>query len=164
MNPEDPCLYTHRGNAYDDKGDWEFAIKDFNTAISLAPDYFYAFHNRGYVLTKRSQWERAYRDYTRALEISPDSATTLSNRGYVSVMKGDFHGAIKDCQRALTLNKNDSNAYRHMAAAYKGLSDTSKAIECLEKSLEIAPDYAAARKELTMLRGSDGSESPMQLI
>eukprot|EP00002_Diphylleia_rotans_P038862 TRINITY_DN8891_c0_g1_i2.p1 TRINITY_DN8891_c0_g1~~TRINITY_DN8891_c0_g1_i2.p1 ORF type:complete len:122 (+),score=9.18 TRINITY_DN8891_c0_g1_i2:142-507(+) len=88
MNPEDPCLYTHRGNAYDDKGDWEFAIKDFNTAISLAPDYFYAFHNRGYVLTKRSQWERAYRDYTRALEISPDSATTLSNRGYVSVMKG----------------------------------------------------------------------------
>jgi len=39
--------YSNRGNAFDDKKDYEHAIADFDAAIKIDPRYATAFYNRG---------------------------------------------------------------------------------------------------------------------
>ena len=39
--------YISRGTVYGEKGELDIAIKDFNIAIELKPDYAVSYQNRG---------------------------------------------------------------------------------------------------------------------
>ena len=55
--------YNNRGVAYQKKGDLDLAMKDFEAAMSLEPNYPNTFANRGEIFFKGG-------DYTRAVKIS----------------------------------------------------------------------------------------------
>ncbi len=44
--PQEHVFYNNRGIAYGEKGDVDLAIKDFDKAIDLKPDYAFAYNNR----------------------------------------------------------------------------------------------------------------------
>ena len=45
--PESAETYTKSGDAWQDKGELDKAIEDYNKAIRLDPDYSSAYNNRG---------------------------------------------------------------------------------------------------------------------
>jgi len=53
-NPTSPEAYNWRGMAYDDLGDLEKALADFNRAIQISPNYADAYNNRGEVFRKKN--------------------------------------------------------------------------------------------------------------
>ena len=63
--------YTNRGNAYDDKGEYDLAIADFNKAIALNPNDAYAYNNRGVTYEKNGDKDQAIADFRKTLEIDP---------------------------------------------------------------------------------------------
>ena len=46
--PNDPALYYIRGDLYSEDGDNESALKDFNKAIELDPNFAAAYYERSY--------------------------------------------------------------------------------------------------------------------
>jgi lipoprotein NlpI len=50
-----PFVFFNRGHAYDDKGQYDRAIADYDQAIRLKPDADEAFNNRGFTYQKKAK-------------------------------------------------------------------------------------------------------------
>ena len=64
--------YNNRGFTYKEKGDFDTAIKDFDTAIQLKPDHAAAaYNNRGVVYNSKGDFDTAIKDYRKAMNLIP---------------------------------------------------------------------------------------------
>ena len=69
--------HNNRGNAYIRKGEYEQAIKDYDEAIKLMPNFAKALNNRGVAYQKRADYDRAMQDFDAAINIDPNYTTPL---------------------------------------------------------------------------------------
>ncbi len=89
--------YNNRGNTYNNLGQPERAIQDFDEAIRLDPKLATAYKIRGDVYRNLGQPERAIQDYDEAIRLAPKLALTYLNRGFVyGFMLGQHLRAIED--------------------------------------------------------------------
>jgi tetratricopeptide (TPR) repeat protein len=64
--------YSNRGNAFDEKGEYELAINDYTEAIKIYPNCAEAYNNRGFVyMNRKNDLNKAISDYEEALHINP---------------------------------------------------------------------------------------------
>ena len=61
-------IFLSRGNAYDDKDDYDRAIADYNEAIRLDPKNSAAFFNRGLTSAKKKDYDGAIANYSAAIQ------------------------------------------------------------------------------------------------
>lgn len=100
-NEEEAKLLFNSGNNKFQNGDAAGALKDYNKAIELKPDYYKAYNNRG--ILKSSELKKdndALKDFEKAIEINPDYAEAYLGRGTSKYNLKDFDGACKDWQKA----------------------------------------------------------------
>jgi tetratricopeptide (TPR) repeat protein len=99
--------HLDRGAAYDNKGQLDRAIRDYDEAIRLQPDLAYAYNNRGVVHRNRSEFDRAIEDFDRAIAHYPDYFNAHVNRGLAYEGKDDYDQAIKNYDHAIRLRPDD---------------------------------------------------------
>ena len=111
--------YINRGNAYNAKGDYDRAIKDYNDAIQLDPDFIDAYIDLADVYTKKGDYDRAIEVCNKAIQLdlsrmssdlSITSAAAYNNRGDAYAGKGDKEKAIADYRKALSINPSYKDA------------------------------------------------------
>jgi len=137
-----PIAYNNRGNAYDDKEEYNQAISDYNQALKIEPDYADAYFNRGNTYYKKGEYEQALSDYNQVLNIDPNYAKVYTNRGNVYKDKKEYNQAISDYNQALEINPSDVKAYNNRGLAYYENGEYDKAISDYNQALRINPDYA----------------------
>jgi tetratricopeptide (TPR) repeat protein len=96
-------MYYNRGVAYENLGQYQPAIKDYNQAISLNPIYSEAFYNRGTIYSEIGQYQRAIDDYNQAISLQPNYANAYNNRGINFLSHGNKTLGCFDAQRACAL-------------------------------------------------------------
>ncbi|HEY9864297.1 MAG TPA: tetratricopeptide repeat protein, partial [Candidatus Obscuribacterales bacterium] len=79
--PENPAMWSNRGNVRVSQNKLEQAISDYNQSIELAPSFPDAYLNRGVAYEGLREWEKAISDYNRVLAINPNDAIAYNNRG-----------------------------------------------------------------------------------
>ena len=75
------AVYVNRGAAYDNLGQYDRALADYNQAIKLKPDYGEVYGIRAIIYFKRSQYARAIQDMDLAIRFKPDDADDYTIRG-----------------------------------------------------------------------------------
>jgi tetratricopeptide (TPR) repeat protein len=121
--------FYHRGLAYDDKGQYDRAIEDYDQAIRLNSNYAQAFKNRGTDYNDKGQYDRAIKDLDQAIRLDPNYAVAFNNRGEAYRSKGQYDRAIEDFDQAIRLNPNDAQAFNNRGAAYGQKGQYGPAIE-----------------------------------
>jgi tetratricopeptide (TPR) repeat protein len=71
-NPKDPFAYYKRGAAYRERKQWENALRAYDSAIALYPQYFEALQERASVQAQLQRFDKALADINAAQEILPD--------------------------------------------------------------------------------------------
>ena len=66
----------------------EDAYKDFDRAVSLAPDFGVAYSNRANANQRLNKLEAAEKDFRKAIELMPGSAVPLNGRGKIASATG----------------------------------------------------------------------------
>ena len=99
-------IYTNRGNAHRDKGDFDKAVVDFDRAIQINPNFTTAYYNRGLAYRVTGNVDAAIADDDKAIEIKPDFAIAYYVRANAYYDKGEFDRAIADCDKATKINPN----------------------------------------------------------
>lgn len=91
------------------RGEYDEAIKSFNTALEKSPDSWYVYLNRGEFYLEIERYEEAAADLTKVLELYPeihDSYNIYAQRGdcYRHLMR--YISATADYERALDIRQN----------------------------------------------------------
>ena len=122
-----PLAYNNRGSAYQSKDEIDRAIKDYNKAIKLNPDYALAYYNRGSAYQSKDEIDRAIKDYNKAIKLNPNYASAYNNRGNAYQDKGEIDQAFKDYNKAIKLNPDYALAYYNRGRCWLHLKNWQEA-------------------------------------
>ena len=93
------------------------AIKDFNSAIKIKPEFVLAYYNRGIAYLYKREFEKAIKDFSKAINLKPDEAKSYYYRARAYMHTDKFKKAIKDYNKTIALNPKFAAAYFDRAIA-----------------------------------------------
>jgi tetratricopeptide (TPR) repeat protein len=120
------------------------AIEYVDEAISLNPDFAYAYNNRGSAYAILGQHQRAIQDYDTAIHLKPDYAEAYCYRGVSYYNLGKSQRAISDLDEAIRLKPDYAYAYNSRGNAYHNLNQLQRAIRDNDTAIRLKPDFAEA--------------------
>lgn len=142
--PNDPDAYIVRANAYDEKGEFEKAIADYNQALKLEPRSVLAYLNRGLAYSNHGDQSQALADYTKVIELDPKNARAYHDRANIYDDAGKFESALSDYSKAIEIQPDYLLAYLNRAVAYYRQTNWTKALADLNKVIELDAEFAGA--------------------
>lgn len=93
--------YAMRALAFSLKGQYDIAIRDYDTAIEMRPDFAVALNNRAWAYFKWGKPDHAMPDVEKSLDLSPMSPHTLDTRAHIHQAKGNYEAALRDYDKAM---------------------------------------------------------------
>ena len=103
LGPDSWKAYNNRGEVYLRKGDFDKAIADENTAISLSPELAAPYSNRGQAYLAKGDLDKAIADENESVRLDPRDGEAFDARGLAYQRKGDTSKAEADFARAREL-------------------------------------------------------------
>ena len=95
--------YSMRALALSLKGQYESAIRDYDAAIDLVPNFAAALNNRAWAYHKWGQGPRGLADVERSIRLTPGSEHTWDTRAHIRQVMGNHAGAFQDYEQAVAL-------------------------------------------------------------
>ena len=135
-------LYLWRAQCFQEMGEWELALQEYDRLIDIAPDHPGHYVDRGVHKLERDE-AAAMADFDQALAIAPH-ALAYNNRAYLYRQRGDYDAALADAGQALALDPHSGLAHATLAEIYADLGDRAKLYEYLAQALETFYDDVVA--------------------
>ncbi len=110
--------YNNRGVCYENAGQIDKAVEDYQKTIALNPGDDQAYFNLGVIYQKAGAQDKATEYYSDSLAINPNRAEALHNRGVIYSQNGQPDKALDDFNRAIALNPDMGIAYYNRATLY----------------------------------------------
>jgi serine/threonine protein kinase/tetratricopeptide (TPR) repeat protein len=148
LRSDSPGVYLNLGKALHEKKDLEGAIREFQAALHIDPEYAMAHNNIGIVLRDKKDLEGAIREFQAALKIDPNHAMAHASLGIALADQKDLEGAIREFQAALKIDPGYAKAHYNLGNALHAKKDLEGAIGEFQAALSIDPGYAAAHTHL----------------
>ena len=167
LKPDYADAYGIRGDAYENLGQYQQAIRDYDKVIRLKPDYAEAYNNRGIVNRKLKKYQRAIQDYDKAIHLKPNYADAYYNRAIAYENLGKYEQAIGDYDKAIRLAPDDASAYYNRGNAYVSLmGQHEKAIRDFDQAIRLKPDHinAHANRGISYIESGNSREGCRSLI
>jgi serine/threonine protein kinase/tetratricopeptide (TPR) repeat protein len=128
------------------------AVTAFTVCVVLSPDSAACYHNRGLARAAAGDTAGALRDCDRALQLDPHLAAAALHRGVLRLQEQQFPEADADFRLALTLGASGAAVCFQQALLHQAQHDPPAALGCLERALELDPQYGPARALRDRLR------------
>ena len=154
--PDNPALWSNRGNVRASQNKLEAAIADYDQAITLAPDAPDPYLNRGAAYEGLGKWQAAIADYNTVLALNPNDAAAYNNRGNAHGGLGDWNTALIDYETAAELAPSFALARVNFGLAQYQTGQTAAAIRTFKNLVRKYRDFADARAALTAVLWVDG--------
>jgi tetratricopeptide (TPR) repeat protein len=118
------------------------ALKSYDRAIALKPDFAEALNNRGNALRALKRPRDALTSFDRAVAVRPDYAEALNNRGNSLVDLGRPEDALESYDRALAHRPKYVDALINRANTLRLLGRPDEALASFERAVLFKPDHA----------------------
>jgi tetratricopeptide (TPR) repeat protein len=120
----------------------EDALKSYDRAIALKPDFAEALNNRGNALRALKRLQEALTSFDRAVAVRADYAEALNNRGNSLVDLGRLEDALESYDRALAHRPKYVDALINRANTLRLLGRHDEALASFERAVLFKPDHA----------------------
>ncbi|MEO0535336.1 MAG: tetratricopeptide repeat protein [Cyanobacteria bacterium P01_A01_bin.123] len=154
--PENPALWSNRGNVRLSQNKLDAAIADYDQAIAIAPDAPDPYLNRGAAYEGLGRWQAAIADYNTVLSLEPNDVAAYNNRGNAQGGLGNWDAALADYQTAADLAPSFALARVNVGLAQYQTGQTDDAIRTFRNLVRKYRDFADARAALTAVLWVDG--------
>ncbi|MBV5257839.1 tetratricopeptide repeat protein [Synechococcus moorigangaii CMS01] len=149
--PQNPALWSNRGNTRAGLTQFDAALADLNEAIRLASDQVDSYFNRGAILEQLQRFPEAIADYDKALALDPQEAIAYHNRGNAYGSLGNWEQARQDYQKATELDPRFAWAAESYALALYQVGEEKTALNRMKAVVRKYPLFADARVALTAM-------------
>ncbi|XP_062432174.1 tetratricopeptide repeat protein 6 [Rhea pennata] len=149
-------LLTNRGVINQCMGYLSCAMRDYQHAISVDPDYALAYFNAGNIYFHNRQFSQAYNYYSKALQLDPTNDSAVMNRAITNTLLKNTKEAKEDFEKAVCLCPFSAAVYFNRANFYNGLKQYELAEKDISTALSIQPNDALMYKFRADIRGKLG--------
>ncbi|XP_019406671.1 PREDICTED: tetratricopeptide repeat protein 6 [Crocodylus porosus] len=149
-------LLTNRGVINQFMGDLTCAMKDYQQAISINPDYVLAYFNAANIYFHNRQLSQAYCYYSKALQLDPRNEAAVLNRAITNTLLKNTDEAKEDFEKAVSLCPFSASVYFNRANLYNTLRQYELAERDISTALSIQPNDALMYKLRADIRGKMG--------
>jgi tetratricopeptide (TPR) repeat protein len=139
---QNPGVHFNKAREISKTGNYEGALKEYDKAIELAPQWSTAYYFRGTARYQTKRYQAAIDDFTKAIEITPIYPAAIHDRALARRALKDYRGAMSDFDMAI---QGDPGyfplAYANRASLRIELKDFQGAIPDADKAILQGPDY-----------------------
>ncbi|KFQ04504.1 Tetratricopeptide repeat protein 6, partial [Haliaeetus albicilla] len=139
-------LLTNRGVISQLMGYLPCAMKDYQQAISVDPNYALAYFNAANIYFHNRQFSQAYCYYSKVLQIDPRNESAVMNRAITNALLNNIEEAKEDFEKAICLCPFSAAVYFNRANFYYGLKQYELAEKDISTALSIQPNDALMYK------------------
>lgn len=126
-------VLNNRGIAYQNLGQYDLALKDYQRVIDLDPAHPQSYGNRGNVYDSLGNYEKAIADYTAGINLKKDYADAYYNRGWVYLKQKNYLQAANDFIKLLEFQPEDIETMFSLAETHLMLNDLESLTDILVK-------------------------------
>lgn len=146
-DPLTPEEHLALGVAYERKGDYDLAIREYEKALRQDGSYFQAWVNLGNVRLAKKEYGKAREDYLKALAIRPDDPEATNNLAWAAIFSGKGReDAVARMEATLSRKENRTPT----------LLDTNGVLRMHMGQLSAAEESFAEAERLCLKEGSPG--------
>ena len=127
--PNEPLLFNISGACFSEIGPVESAIKNFEIAIALNPNYAEAHYNLGVAFQRTHKLDEAIECYKDAINAKHAYHTAHNNLGLINLERGNIESAITSLEWAVAYNPEYAEAHNNLGAAFQKLNQFDAAIK-----------------------------------
>ncbi|MDD3087078.1 MAG: tetratricopeptide repeat protein [Candidatus Omnitrophica bacterium] len=129
---------------YDDTGQWDLAIKEYEKALRLDWDNYLTHFNLALTWVRKNDIERAKDSLSQALKINPEASEPHALLAILNLAEGKFDLAAKEYELALKsavrLNPKDVEMYKVLAGLYIRQGNIQEAKDTYRIISELTPN------------------------
>ena len=166
-NPATFKEYSNYGLAMLKSGDYPNAAEMLKCAIKEDPNDYTAHGNLAIAYVKLQKEELALIEFRKAFEIKPDLHSLKFDYANLLADMGKTQDAIENYNEYLTYYPKDEMAYFNLGSAYQIKQEHQKAVEYLQKAVELEEDEsflaALAMSEVKLKKYEDALRHYKQL-
>lgn len=156
--PNEPALWSNRGNIRVSQNKLNDALRDYNQAIELAPNAPDPYLNRGTALEGLGRWQEAIDSYNEVLKIDSNDPAAYNNRGNAKAGLGEWDQAVKDYAKAFELAPDYAFAQANYALALYQIGETEKSLKMMKSLVRKYAKFADMRAALTAVLWENGQQ------
>jgi len=135
------------GYAYGIRGQYDFAVAEYEKTIKHGKGSAQVYHERGDVYRYQEKYDLAITDYSEALRLDPKNASVYYKRGVAYYYnQNQYKLAIKDFTKAIKLGITDAFIYLERGIVYTEQGQYSLGIKDFKKALKLDPANEATFK------------------
>jgi tetratricopeptide (TPR) repeat protein len=138
--PNNYYSYLLLGSAYREDDKMVQAIKSYEKALELKPDFTDAYIGIGSVYLESLELETAIYYFKKAIDIDPRHDIAYFDLGVAYGFNGQIDEAIAMCKKAIELNPRFVEAYSNLGDLYLEKGDKDEALKAYEKVIELDPE------------------------
>jgi tetratricopeptide (TPR) repeat protein len=154
-----------KGVEADKKKKIDEAIRHYEKAISIAPDFYPAHNNLGTTYLTKSEFKLAQAQFEEAIRLRQSDAEGYLNLANVLLMAKSYEDALKNVDEGL--RRNPSSAFGHfvLGSIYERMRKLPDAEHALREALNLDPGMSRVHLELVnlYLRQQKKSEARAEL-
>jgi len=136
--------YNNLGEAYDKIGRYDLAIEEFEAALRLNPNYFFALSNLGNIYGKKKEYGQAISYTQKALQQKPDYAPGYYNLAKALHMTGNPDKAMSSYRLAIKYNPYFEEAFFNLGFLAMERKQFKKAMDNFKSFLKMQPRHPKA--------------------
>ena len=152
LEPGSAKIYNNLGIVLARQHKYEQAREAYEKALALDPSLVEAWNNLGILYGQRQQLTRAVEAFEKVLTLIPNHQAALKNAGITYIQMERFARAIELLTAAAEQTPNDVDIWVNLGLAYARTGRFTEARQCWEKSLQLDPTAAEARRNLQILQ------------
>lgn len=136
LAPETWCVV---GNCFSLHKEHDAAIKFFQRATQINPNFVYAYNLLGHEYFLIEEMEKGLSCFRKAIFLDPRHYNAWYGISMINLKQEKFILAEKYLKKALCINPYSSTLMCHIAVVYHSMKKSDKALQILEKALELEP-------------------------
>jgi len=146
--------FNNEGSDLMHLGKYGEAIKLFEAAIEIDPEYSAAWNNKGVALGQIGKDEEGIKCLYQAAHIDPGNEVVWTSLGVGLLKLKEYEKAIDSFEKAIAINPQYAEYWNNIGIAYSMTGANEKAIEAFDRAIKIDPQYKISRidKEIALIR------------
>ena len=137
----DAISLFEQGNAFMKNKNYSEALRVYDSAITLEPDYFEAWNGKADAFNRAQQFNDALNASDRVLILKPDYVPGWINRGYILYNLGRYDEELKAYETAITLDPDSSEAWFNKGYSLASMKRYDEAITAFNRVQVLDPTY-----------------------